>query len=143
MLMPVTAFGPTGEAPRVARERAWARWALQRWEAFPVDRAPRPLVLTAPSVGFERGFRSGDAKMAFLHGDIQSAVWLPDGLLDVLRESAASERRTRTSPLLIAHARPCQATFVTDRGMRKFPAWHLGGPDIDGACWVLDPTIAS
>ena len=110
MLMPVTAFGPTGEAPRVARERAWARWALQRWEAFPVDRAPRPLVLTAPSVGFERGFRSGDAKMAFLHGDIQSAVWLPDGLLDVLRESAhdrtaASERRTRTSPLLITHAR--------------------------------------
>lgn len=77
MLIPVTDSGPTSEAPRAARERARARWALQRWEAFPVDRAPRPLVLTAPAVGFERGFRSGDAKMAFLHGDIQSAVWLP------------------------------------------------------------------
>jgi hypothetical protein len=129
-------------------DRAWARWALQRWEAFPVDVRPRPLVLTAPPTRFERGFRSGDAKLAFLDGDIQATVPLPDGLLEVLRGGepgprAAPGQRRWKSPLLITQARPSRAEFATDRGMREFPAWRLSGPEIGGALWVLDPAVAA
>lgn len=131
-----------------ARDRAWARWALQRWEAFPVDVRPRPLVLTAPPTRFERGFRSGDAKLAFLHADIQATVPLPDGLLEVLREGdpglrVAPGQRGWKSPLLITRAFSARAEFDTDRGMREFPAWRLSGPEIDGALWVLDPVVAA
>ena len=63
----------TAEDGRLAWDRGWARWALQRWESFPADRQPRPLVLTGPPSRFERGFRSGEAKLAFLYGDIQAA----------------------------------------------------------------------
>ncbi len=135
------------EDPHRAWGRAWARWALQRWEAFPVDARPRPLILTAPPARFERGFRSGDAKLAFVHGDIEATVPLPDGLLKVLREGEHGPRAApgarRKSPLLITQARPGQAEFATDRGMREFPAWRLGGPGIDGALLVLDPAVAS
>jgi hypothetical protein len=138
----------TRDDPRLAWDRGWARWALQRWASFPVDHRPRPLVLTAPLTRFERGFRSGDAKLAFLHGDIETAVALPDGLLDLLRGSergprAAPQKRRWKSPLLITQASPGQAEFATDRGLREFPAWRLGGPEIGGALWALDPKVAS
>ncbi len=136
------------EDPHRAWAMAWARWALQRWEAFPVGIRPRPLVLTAPPARPERGFRSGDAKLAFTYGDIEAAVPLPDGLLDVLRVGgpgprAAPGKRRWKSPLLITQARPGRAGFATDRGMRDFPAWRLSGPEIGGALWVLDPAVAS
>lgn len=140
--------GAARDDPRLAWERGWARWALQRWASFPVDHRPRPLVLTAPLTRFERGFRSGNAKLAFLHGDIETAVPLPDGLLDLLRSGeprppAAPGMRRWKSPLLITQASPGQAEFATDRGLREFPAWRLAGPEIDGASWVLDPEIAA
>lgn len=44
-------------ADHQATERAWARWALQRWESFPVSREPRPLVMTGPVVRFDPASR--------------------------------------------------------------------------------------
>jgi len=133
---------------RLAWDRGWARWALQRWEPFPVDRLPRPLVLTGSPFRFERGFRSGEAKLAFLYGDIRAAVPLPDGLLEVLRGGedgppAVPGRRRWSSPLLVTQASPDHAKFGTDRGRREFPAWRLRGPDVDGVFWVLDPAVAA
>lgn len=147
-MRPVKPDGQAEDSHR-AWERAWARWALQRWEAFPVDFQPRPLVLTAPPTWFERGFPSGDAKLAFTHGDIEATVSLPNGLLEVLRRgesgprAAPGKRRRWKSPLLITQARPGRAEFATDRGMRELSAWRLGGPQIGGALWVLDPAVAS
>jgi hypothetical protein len=65
--------------------------------------------LTAPPTRFERGFHSGDAKLAFLHGDITAAVPLPDGLLEVLRgrepdRGAVAEERHWKNLLLITQA---------------------------------------
>lgn len=150
MLMSMNTGSGARDDPRLAWDRGWARWALQRWASFPVDHRPRPLVLTAPLTRFERGFRSGDAKLAFHYGDIEPAVPLPDGLLDLLRGSG-SERGPRAeprqrrwkSPLLITQASRGQAEFATDRGRREFPAWRLGGPEIGGALWALDPKVAS
>lgn len=54
-----------------------ARWAVKRWEAFPVDAVPRPLVLAGPGVISERGFRSGEAKDAWLSGRYEWAPRFP------------------------------------------------------------------
>jgi hypothetical protein len=137
-----------GEESRLARDRLWAGWALSRWESFPVGQQPRPLVMTGPLTRFERGFRSGPAKLAFLHGDIEAAVPLPDGLLQMLRSGANRPRpvpgRMRWQhPLLITQASPGTAEFGTDRGRRKFTAWRLGGPDVDGTFWAVDPAVAA
>jgi hypothetical protein len=147
MLMSVTAAGQPGEAPRLASERAWAGWALRWWETFPVGLRPRPLVMTGP-LTIVRGFRSGEAKLAFQHGDIDAAVPLPDGLLEALRENhddpiSAAERRHWKTPLLITHAQADRAEFSTDRGRRELPAWRLTGPEVDGPFWILDQAIAS
>jgi len=138
----------TTEDHRLTGDRAWARWALRRWESFPVDRQPRPLVLIGPLTRFERGFRSGDAKLAFYYGDIEAAVPLPDGLLEILRgngdgQRAVPGRRCWSNPLLITQASPDNAPFATDRGSRELPAWRLSGPEIDGAFWVLDAMVAA
>jgi hypothetical protein len=137
-----------GQDPRAAWGRGWAHWALRRWETFPADLRPRPLVLTGPLTRFERGFRSGAAKHAFLHGDIEAAVPLPDGLLEMLRSGEAGRnalpgKLARPGPLLITRASQGRAEFGTDRGRRELPAWQLGGPEVDGTFWVLDPAVAS
>jgi hypothetical protein len=93
-----------------------------------------------------RGFRFGEAKLAFHYGDIESAVPLPRGLLDVLRANAPSPlpgQKRWSRPLLITHASPDSAEFATDCGRRKFRAWQLGGPEVDGAFCALDPAIAA
>jgi hypothetical protein len=137
-----------GDNRRLVQDRGWARWALSRWESFPVGRDPRPLVMTGSVTWFEGGFRSGEAKLAFLYGDVEAAVSLPEDVLELLREGESGplpdpgERRW-PSPLLITEATSGSAAFHTDRGRREFPAWRLGGPDVDGHFWVLDPAVAA
>jgi hypothetical protein len=46
-------------------------------------------------------------------------------------------------PLMITQASPDTAEFSTDRGRREFPAWRLGGQEVDGTFWALDPAIAA
>jgi hypothetical protein len=96
---------------------------------------------------FERGFRSGEAKLAFHYGDIEPVVPLRAGVLDVLRANAPSPgplgQRRWSHALLITQADPDSAVFATDRGRREYPAWRLGGPEVDGALWALDPAIAA
>ena len=137
-----------GEDRRLAEDRAWARWALSRWESFPVGRDPRPLVMAWPLTWFEGGFRSSEAKLAFLYGDIEATVPLPRGMLGLLREGESGplpdpRERRWSSPLLITEASSGSAAFHTDRGRREFPAWRLGGPDVDGHFWILDPAVAA
>ncbi|MGN6679142.1 MAG: hypothetical protein ACTHKL_15370 [Streptosporangiaceae bacterium] len=137
---------PAGEDWRLAQDRGWAEWALRRWELFPVSEQPRALVMSGPMTRFERGFQSAEAKLAFLYGDIESAVPLPDGLLAVLRANGPEPwpgQKGWSRPLLITEANAVSAEFGTDRGRREFPAWRLGGPEVDGAFWVLDPAIAA
>ncbi len=56
----------------------WARWAVGRWANFPVDQIPGPLVLVGPRAIVEQGFKTGEAKLAFVEGAIESSVALPD-----------------------------------------------------------------
>lgn len=142
----MTSDNPAGVDRLLAQDRGWTRWALSRWESFPVSQQPRPLVMSGPLTRFERGFRSGEAKRAFHYGDIEAAIPLPRGLLQVLRDSAPPPLpgpKQWPRPLLITQASPGTAEFATDRGRREFPAWRLGGPEVDGLFWALDPAIAA
>jgi len=123
----------------------WARWAVARWAGFPVARVPRPLVLVGPDQWPEGGFRSGDAKLAFLYGRVEADVALPETVLAALRarpHQAPSHRGPR-APLVITGAARSETEFLTDRGRRVLPAWRLTVSNANGPIWVLDPDVAS
>jgi hypothetical protein len=127
----------------LTNEREWAAWAIARWERFPLEKEPRPLVLVGPPAWPERGFRSGDAKIAFLHGLVAAGQPLPEGLTRILGQQRISAGPPAAEPLVIEGVDLAQAEFLTDRGRRSLSAYRLTGPDIDGALWVLDPVLAT
>ena len=57
---------------RFAEDLVWARWAVARWDAFPAERLPRPLVLVGQRAFVEQGFATGEAKLAYLEGRVES-----------------------------------------------------------------------
>ena len=114
----------------------WARWAVARWDAFPVDDEPRPLVLLGPAAHARNGFRSQRAKRAFLNGWIESEVDVPGGVLDVLGRRPGGE-----APIVITAARRAEIEQRTDRGPRWLPGWELTSEQTLGPIVVLDPEV--
>ncbi len=114
---------------RLAEELQWARWAVDRWAEFPVDRAPRPLVLVGSRSFVAGGFRSGEAKMAFIDGLFEAGLPVPGPVLASLpaqRDRPASGRPS-PAPLVITAAARSETEFWTDRGRRVLPAWRGHG----------------
>ena len=120
----------------MTEELAWARWAAARWDAFPVDRQPRPLVLLGPAAHARNGFRSQRAKRAYLDGWIESAVDVPDGVLEILGRRPGGE-----TPIVITAARYTDIEHLTDRGPRWLPGWELTSEQTLGPIVVIDPEI--
>jgi hypothetical protein len=112
---------------------------LAVWAGFPVATGSRPLVVVE---GYVRvgpsGFGSGEAKLAFLDGAIDSAVELPGGV-DALFAPAHDPARRTARRLSITAITRIEADFETDRGPQALPAYAL---DTDGTAEpviVLDP----
>lgn len=126
---------------RTAGYLEWARWAVERWSAFPFDENPRPLVLVESRVRSERGFTTGAAKHAFVEGRVESAVRLPEGVLDALRDRDHPTGSVGGEALTISAAALEEAEFMTDRGPKRLPAWRLSAEDALGAIWVLDTAV--
>lgn len=106
------------------------------WSDFPAGDDPRPLVLLGPRF-HSSGFRTGEAKQAFLSGAVETAVALPDGLLDAL-----PPRRPFAGPAItVTGIVGVHADFLTDRGLQPLPAWRLSITDTLQDCIVLDPTV--
>jgi hypothetical protein len=145
------ADGPTGFDAKV----------LEPWRDFPVDRRPRPLVLTAELPKME-GFTTGDAKIAALAGRYELAgplppdpparlpVTLPDGPAQVATITAAQAldlmRAGRTPqpsglPLKVTKVELSSAPFRTDRGLVTLPAWLFHAVDAIGP--ITMPAIAA
>jgi hypothetical protein len=112
-----------------------ARWAVERWAGFPVDRVPRPLVVwhTAYSDG---GFRSGEAKEAFLYGRVSAPAAVPEAVLAAIAEFSGPPP-AGLEPLVITAAEESSAEFWTDRGKRRVPAWRLESEEANGPLCVL------
>ncbi|MBV9823790.1 MAG: hypothetical protein JO144_16290 [Actinobacteria bacterium] len=112
--------------------------ALAKWRSFPVTANPRPLVLVgAPVLDPATGFRTGDAKLAYVSGAFEPAVALPStpvtsggyalvtarAALEKLRASAA--KQPVAHPVRIVAVSLGKASFGTDRGPRTLPAWRF------------------
>jgi hypothetical protein len=121
---------------------AWARWAVERWSAFPVDESPRPLVLVESRVRVEQGFSTGAAKLAFVERRVESTINLPEGVMEPLRRRGHPARTVGGQPLMIHAGALQEIEFMTDRGPRRLPAWGLSAHDVVGAIWVLDPDVS-
>jgi hypothetical protein len=117
----------------------WARWAVARWEAFPVDRVPRPLVVLGETAHARNGFRSQRAKRAFHNGWIEPRVSVPDAVLETLGQQ--SGRPEREPAIVITAAERCAVEQRTDRGPRWLPGWELRSDQTLGPIVVLDPEV--
>jgi hypothetical protein len=98
-------------------------------------------VLVESRVRIERGFKTGEAKMAFLEGRVESSVAVPAGVLDALASQSRQDPRRSGPPLVITEAELLESEFQTDRGRQRLPAWRLTAQDALGPIWVLDPDI--
>lgn len=118
-----------------------ARWAVRRWAAFPVGASPRPPVLVS-GVVVSRGFRDGAAKDAYIAGQIDWSVDVPEQVRKELEFRGESRTcKEAAESLKITHAGTGQSEFATDRGHVSLPAWWIQGPKTLGPIWVLDPGV--
>jgi hypothetical protein len=123
-------------------EVAAAQWAIGQWAAFPAEADPRPIVAIQETVWPERGFRTGNAKLAFLSGDIAAVDDVPEWLLRELKTRRLGPRPPGShAPLRVTGATLSQVAFRTDRGPRLVRAWRVDADDTLGPIWVLDPAM--
>jgi hypothetical protein len=114
--------------------------ALGLWSGFPVQAKPRPIVplgegdVLDPSTGFP----DDSTKIAFEEGRFALGTALPRSpgsvgrfrigsaadAYDLLR-SSGRPNGMHVAPLVIRAVRLATATFVTDRGRRRLPAWQF------------------
>lgn len=111
--------------------------ALDLWNGFPVRATPRPIVPLGGGLILDprTGFPDDSTKIAFEEGRFALATALPTGPGTAARLSAAvaygllrSSGRPSgiaVAPLKIRAVRLGTATFVTDRGRRRLPAWQF------------------
>jgi hypothetical protein len=113
------------------------RRAVARWAQFPVGVIPRPLVLLGDPFRVEKGFSTGDAKIAFVSGAVEAAAGVPEDAVRPIRPSVVHAGRRPRDPLLVSAAELSAAEFATDRGHQRLPAWRLEAADALGPIWVL------
>jgi hypothetical protein len=127
------------------------RRALAAWSRFPVAASPRPLVLTGPDVTAPpAGFPSGADKLAYEAGAITFPPAMPHGpvsaggfqVITAGQAAALFRPRAVTGPpahtrLRVTTVRLGAATFATDRGLRRLPAWLFSFAAVRGPAAVL------
>lgn len=132
--------GPDARAPGASLPGASPlSRALASWAAFPVGASPRPLVLVGPGIDDPAGgFTTSNAKLAYIQGIITAPGRMPSGppssqgfplitaaeaFHQLTTPAGRVEPPARVPPLLTTAARLGSATFQTDRGRRRLPAW--------------------
>jgi hypothetical protein len=107
----------------MALDVSLVRQALAKWAGFPVDREPRPIVLTQMgSVALDRlaadtAWRSVFDGPAVPEADLPSE--LHAAMVDYYRDVPTGAPRPLTR---IVRA---PGPFATDRGVRELPAWMM------------------
>lgn len=119
------------------RELAAAADAVGAWADFPFDSVPRPVVLTGEMVQVERGFATGEAKFAFLQGEIEADETVPAEPVSTLRRERQLTGEPARSRLRLTRAVIDETQFATDRGPLVLPAWKVEAADTLGPIWVL------
>ena len=141
--------GPVPPGPRPSGQEL--RRALAAWSRFPASASPRPLVLAGPDVtGPPAGFPSGADKLAYEDGALAFPSAMPHGpasaegfrVITAGQAAALFRPRAVTGPpaptrLRVTTVRLGAAMFMTDRGLRRLPAWLFGFAAIRGTAAVL------
>jgi hypothetical protein len=128
-----------GSRRLVSRPRG-ARAALALWRAFPVQARARPIVPLGEGLVIDprTGFRTGAAKAAYEEGRFALRTLLPGSVGNFGRftevPAATAYHRLRAirvdehdkvPPLIVTAVHIGTATFVTDRGRMRLPAWQF------------------
>jgi hypothetical protein len=122
------------------RIRSAVRVALDLWNGFPAQARPRPIIPLGQGLVIDpsRGFPDDDTKLAYEEDRFVLRAALPRGPARVgpfrvisaadayhrLRTTGRS-RGTTVPPLVIRAVHLGTATFVTDRGTKRLPAWQF------------------
>lgn len=110
----------------VGQDLEWARWAVEQWVGFPIDRASRPLVLVGPAIRVDGGFRNDPAKRASDSGAVDGDESVPPEVLDTLRRPQFSVAdHLRGAPIYVKHTWTDECDFQTDRGNSSLAAWRV------------------
>jgi hypothetical protein len=115
--------------------------ALALWRGFPVHAMPRPIVPLGEGLVLEpvSGFHTGEQKLAYLEGRFALGAALPPGATRAYGRlrAHARDQHADVPPLTITAVRLGSATFDTDRGRRRLPAWNFSFRDVDAPASVL------
>lgn len=120
---------------------AIAHRALRRWDDFPLDTPPRPIVLVGERIQFPR-FSSVQAKNAAFSGQFDaSSRRVPSAVGAGLRSFRDAQPADGYAALRILVARRSHARFLTDRGLKLLAAWELEIEQALGPAYLLDPAV--
>lgn len=111
--------------------------ALGLWSQFPVEAAPRPLVLTGPSLQ-ETGYATDQAKRAFDERRVRLAPGVPTAALDALVAEVDRLEPQGSDAVTVMDAVAAPGRFSTDRGVVELGSWRLRVSDALGPVVVLD-----
>ncbi|HEY1508758.1 MAG TPA: hypothetical protein VGF93_07160 [Solirubrobacteraceae bacterium] len=122
------------------RIRSAVRVALDLWSGFSVQARPRPIIPLGEGIVIDpsTGFPDEATKQAYEEGRFVLRASLPNdsgrlGSFPVISGAEAYHRLralgrslgTPVPPLVVRAVRLGTATFVTDRGKRRLPAWQF------------------
>jgi len=113
------------------------RQALERWDGFPVDRDPRPVVLTGLSVTELDRLRADTRWRALFDGPAVPESELPPQFLQAAIDYCRDVQTRAQRPLARIIRAP--GPFGTDRGLHEFPAWMMYPADRRWPFVALDP----
>lgn len=150
--------GCGGSGVGLTREQRAAEEALKLWSGFPATATPRPVVPVGDGVvvGPDGGFGTGAAKLAFLEGHLALRTSLPKTpalvhgsrvisakqALKLMKSNAGPDLSPKLS-LAITAVQLSSASFATDRGLRRLPAWAFSLNGVANPVYVLALTRAT
>jgi hypothetical protein len=126
--------------------------ALALWNGFPVQARPRPIIPLGEGVVLDprTGFPDEPTKLAYSEGRFVLRAALPHGPTTAGRfristaagafaRLRATERSgaTKVPPLVVLAVHLGTATFVTDRGPERLPAWEVSFKNVARPASVL------
>lgn len=89
----------------------------------------------------EGGFRTREAKAAFLAGRFEWLAPAPEAVKQSARACAESGIEIAGAPLRIERIQHTEREFLTDRGRAQLSAWRLTAPEALGSIWLVDPEL--
>jgi hypothetical protein len=103
--------------------------ALALWQSFPVQANPRPIVPLGEGLVIDprTGFRTVAQKIAYEEGRFALRTGLPPGSTTAFRRLRAIgvNEHEKVPRLVVTAVKFGGATFVTDRGPMRLPAWQF------------------